>query len=102
LELKADGTFEGLDLPDRVFYPSTSDEKYGGPPDWSETDSIAGTWTTEWNAGIQQAFVIINVEGRGDGGQIDVKDTDNRMYLRYYYTDPDSAEYLDLRRVARY
>lgn len=33
LELKADGTFEGVDLPERVFYPSTFDDKYGGPPD---------------------------------------------------------------------
>lgn len=100
LELRADGTFEGVDLPERVFY-STFDEKYGGPPDWSNSDRIAGTWTTEWNSGSQLAFVIINIEGRGDGAQITVKDVGDRKYLSYYYADPDSAEFLDLRRVAR-
>lgn len=101
LDLKADGTFEGVDLPDRVFYPSTFDEKYGGPPDWSNSDSIAGTWTTEWNLGNQLAFVLINIEGRGDQDRINIKDVGDRKYLSYYYTDPDSAEFLDLRRVAR-
>jgi hypothetical protein len=101
LELKDDGTFEGVDLPDRVFYPSTFHDKYGGPPDWGTSDNIAGTWTTEWNPGNQLAFVIINIEGRGDGDEIHVKDVGDRKYLSYYYTDPDSAEFLDLRRVAR-
>ena len=100
MELKPDGTFQGVDLPERVFY-TTFDEKYGGPPDWTSSDGIVGTWTTEWNSATQMSFVIIDIDGRFDGGEIEVKDIGDRKYLSYSYRDPDSAEFLDFRRAEK-
>lgn len=98
LEFRPDKSFTGKDLPDRVFY-GVFDRKHGGPPDWTAIDKIKGTWSTNWDPGIKEAYVIINIEGRGDQYRISVKGQGGDKYLSYYYSDPDSAEFLDFRKA---
>lgn len=94
-----DKKFLGSDLPDRVFY-GTFDDKHGGPPDWNSTDRIQGTWSTKWDGGISQAFVVINMTGRLDNATMEVIGTGAARTLRYYYTDADSMEYVEFAKVS--
>lgn len=98
LELRADGTLSGSELPDRVFY-STFSEKYGGPPDWSAADAISGTWKTTWNNAIGQPSVEATIDGRISGTKFVIEEKKDAFILKYAVGDPDSSVYLTFERA---
>lgn len=98
LVFKDDGSFEGRDLPDRVFY-STFDAKHGGPPDWEATDRISGVWSVDWDGATSLASVFIDIQGRFDHARIDVVGQGPTKHMSYSYSDPDNAENLEFAKL---